>query len=57
MSVVAHNTTSTHEDRDQRAARILHEACSEADPAQAARLREQVVLDNQGLAHGLARRF
>lgn len=57
MSVAAHNTTSTHEDRDHRAARILHEACSEADPAQAARLREQVVLDNQGLAHGLARRF
>lgn len=57
MSVAAHHPTPAREDRDHRASRVLQEACAEADPAQAARLREQVVLDNQGLAHALAKRF
>lgn len=48
---------ATHGDRDQHAARILGQALRESDPAEAARLREQVVVDNQGLAVGLASRF
>lgn len=57
MTMAVNEQSSTHEDRDQHAARLLAEACDEPDPAQAARLREQVVLDNQGLAIGLAKRF
>lgn len=57
MSTAVNEQDPTHEDREQRAGRLLGEACEEADPAQAARLREQVVLDHQNLAVGLAKRF
>lgn len=55
MSLTVPNTT--HEGKDDRAARLLADACAEPDAAEAARLREQVILDNQSLAVALAKRF
>lgn len=49
--------SSAHQDREAHAAEMLAAARREADPAEAARLRERVVVDNQGLAIGLATRF
>lgn len=48
---------TAHEDREQHAAQLLALARGESDPAEAARLRERVVIDHQGLAVSLASRF
>ncbi|WP_435198430.1 sigma-70 family RNA polymerase sigma factor [Janibacter sp. GS2] len=51
----SHGTTAEH--RDREATDLLALACAEPDEAQASRLREQVVINNRGLAMSLARRF
>lgn len=60
MSVTSHDRTS-HDSairpRDRESTELLVQACAEPDPAQASRLREQVVMANRGLAVSLARRF
>lgn len=47
----------TDEPLEQRTQRLLTEAAALPDPAQAARLRERVVLEHERLAVGMAHRF
>ncbi|WP_068252950.1 sigma-70 family RNA polymerase sigma factor [Janibacter corallicola] len=57
MTSVVRDQTSDHRERDRHAALELGRACQETDPTRAARIREEVVIANRGLAIGLARRF
>lgn len=46
-----------HESRDHEAIDLLERACDERNPAEASRMRQQVVVLHRGLAIGLARRY
>ena len=57
MTSLVREQTSDHRERDRHAAVELERACREIDPTRSARIREEVVIANRGLAIGLARRF
>ncbi len=57
MTSIVRGQTSDHRERDRHAALELGRACQEPDPTRAARIREEVVIANRGIAIGLAKRF
>ncbi len=57
MSTVVREPSTDHRERDLRSTADLDRAWNHPDPTEAARIREEVVLANRGLAIGLAKRF
>lgn len=57
MPTTHRGPTAAHAARDAQTTLLLTQAKATSDPSDAARLRERAVLDNEGLAVGLATRF